>query len=208
VQRILVVISSGIAQSIKFACIFFGMLAWPARKIKTREKSTDTDSASNSGNVIPFASNSASHSRLASNVGGPDSNSASDPSNVTNGRSNSASDGMSNSSKPASDVSKTPEKSNAGIASNSVGNSSKPARPQKCSLAIVPSGARLGRADALKDLRQLIAERGERPPQVMLSKRWRVPQTTVSSWVRAWSKSGEIAKQLGEFVTLHEAGTA
>jgi hypothetical protein len=49
IQRTLIVISSGIAQSIKFACMFYGLFAWPYRR-SSATSSAGSSSGNSSGN--------------------------------------------------------------------------------------------------------------------------------------------------------------
>jgi hypothetical protein len=80
----------------------------------------------------------------------------------------------------------------------------------------ISTGRKLTKAEALTDLRKLMAELGAIPSQRVLATRWKVPPGTVSKWCQSWERSGEIGRRssgnctevVEGFQSVHRPGRA
>jgi hypothetical protein len=216
VQRTLVTISSGMAQAIKFACMFFGVLAWPNRKAETFSKVESTTGGgkqtgkhSSSGEIVDFPLtgkvSKTSHFPSNENVRESKENVAHFPSRENvNAQENVESAPLSLPPSKTSEEWKTKAKSMTCKFSNGTFSAKR-------------SSGKLSREEALADLRKTMAQSGDVPSQRTLSNRWKVSEGTVSKWCRHWESSGKVSRrksgkcqevQPAQFASLHEAGTA
>jgi hypothetical protein len=208
VQRILVTISSGMAQSIKFACMFFGMFAWPNKQSSASSETSSVRSpagGSSSGNSrfsgevrageqekvikLPTVPRTAPEPVVASQPNFGSSESSGACSATGSGSSAASSDSSSPaSSAPASSVgiSKLSGQPNIEVRSPNLVVRQQVVRPN--------FKGRSAQSEALADLLRLARE-GPIEAQRQLCERWNRPKSVVSEWLSAWEADGYIVRR-------------
>jgi uncharacterized membrane protein len=182
VQRVLVIVSSGIAQAIKFACLFFGVFAWPHKinSTSSSESSPSSSSGSSSGS-------GSSGERTSPEPEAKEKNVYQFPA-VGKGYAENFDHGDTRTSLVQGSA-------------NQPNLSNFPLQLQ------TNSQRRANKSEALTDLLRLIREKGCLPAQKPLCKRWNQPKSVVSEWVSDFEAKGYINRRRdGNRMSIHSGG--
>jgi hypothetical protein len=204
VQRTLVTISSGMAQAIKFACMFFGVLMWPNKPSSaSAEMSSEGSSASSAGGNSSGNSKFSGEMRDAEqeNVlkfptiprAAPEQVEVRSPNNESSACSETCSPGSST-SLAASSAKSAPEQVSLEISkfSGVPNNDVRDVRPH----IVQPNiSRRCEQSEALADLVRLLCDKGSIASQRHLCERWSRPRSVVSEWLSGWEADGYIVRR-------------